>query len=90
MTNRLQTLVTNVAYKFQWLRAPAPYMPASAIEALGMTLPYSSSIPAEDPLKRDECFMAGKAMKHLLSIDLKPRDIMTRAAFENSMVGDCC
>eukprot|EP00227_Mantoniella_beaufortii_P011170 CAMPEP_0197592176 /NCGR_PEP_ID=MMETSP1326-20131121/14853_1 /TAXON_ID=1155430 /ORGANISM="Genus nov. species nov., Strain RCC2288" /LENGTH=613 /DNA_ID=CAMNT_0043157841 /DNA_START=70 /DNA_END=1911 /DNA_ORIENTATION=+ len=59
---------------------------ASAIEALGMTLPYSSSIPAEDPLKMDECFMAGKAMKHLLAIDLKPRDIMTRAAFENSMV----
>ena len=59
---------------------------ASAIEALGMTLPYSSSIPAEDPLKMDECFMAGKAIKHLLEIDLKPRDIMTRAAFENAMV----
>ena len=58
---------------------------ASAIEALGMTLPYSSSIPAEDPLKMDECFMAGAAMKHLLEIDLKPRDIMTRAAFENAM-----
>jgi len=59
---------------------------ASCIEALGMTLPYSSSIPAEDPLKMDECFMAGKAIKHLLAIDLKPRDIMTRAAFENAMV----
>jgi dihydroxy-acid dehydratase len=59
---------------------------ASAIEALGMALPYSSSIPAEDPLKLDECFMAGKAIKHLLEIDLKPRDIMTRAAFENAMV----
>ena len=58
---------------------------ASAIEALGMSLPYSSSIPAEDPLKMDECFMAGKAIKHLLEIDLKPRDIMTRAAFENAM-----
>ena len=58
---------------------------ASAIEALGMTLPYSSSIPAEDPLKMDECFMAGKAIKHLLEIDLKPKDIMTRAAFENAM-----
>ena len=45
---------------------------ASAIEALGMSLPYSSSIPAEDPLKMDECFMAGKAIKHLLEIDLKP------------------
>jgi dihydroxy-acid dehydratase len=59
---------------------------ASCIEALGMTLPYSSSIPAEDPLKMDECFMAGAAMKHMLEIDLKPRDIMTRAAFENAMV----
>ena len=58
---------------------------ASAIEALGMSLPYSSSIPAEDPLKMDECFMAGKAIKHMLEIDLKPRDIMTRAAFENAM-----
>ena len=51
-----------------------------------MSLPYSSSIPAEDPLKMDECFMAGKAIKHMLEIDLKPRDIMTRAAFENAMV----
>ena len=58
---------------------------ASAIETLGMSLPYSSSIPAEDPLKMDECFMAGKAIKHLLEIDLKPRDIMTCAAFENAM-----
>merc|ERR1712137_585887 len=43
---------------------------ASAIEALGMTLPYSSSIPAEDPLKLDECYMAGKAIRNLLEIDL--------------------
>ena len=59
---------------------------ASAIEALGMTLPYSSSIPAEDPLKKDECRMAGKAILKLLEFDLKPRDIMTRASFENAMV----
>ena len=59
---------------------------ASAIEALGMTLPYSSSIPAEDPLKRDECRAAGRAIRNLLSLDLKPRDIMTRAAFEIAMV----
>ncbi len=59
---------------------------ASAIEALGMTLPYSSSIPAEDPLKKDECRAAGRAIRNLLEIDLKPRDIMTRAAFENAMV----
>src|SRR5688572_28654836 len=59
---------------------------ASAIEALGMSLPYSSSIPAEDPLKVGECKAAGKAILNLLEKDLKPRDIMTRAAFENAMV----
>ncbi|MDZ4778683.1 MAG: dihydroxy-acid dehydratase [Planctomycetia bacterium] len=59
---------------------------ASAIEAMGMTLPYSSSIPAVDPAKADECVRAGKAMRLLLERDIKPRDIMTRAAFKNSMV----
>ena len=59
---------------------------SSAIEALGMSLPYSASTPAEDPLKLDECFRAGAAIRHLLELDLKPRDIMTRAAFENAMV----
>jgi dihydroxy-acid dehydratase len=59
---------------------------ASAIEALGMSLPYSASIPAEDPAKLDECFLAGAAIRNLLERDLKPRDIMTRAAFENAMV----
>ena len=59
---------------------------ASAIEALGMTLPYSSSSPAVDDIKRDECKRAGAAIRHLLEQDLKPRDIMTRAAFENAMV----
>jgi len=59
---------------------------ASAIEALGMSLPYSASAPAVDPEKVDECVRAGHALKHLLEIDLKPRDIMTREAFENAMV----
>jgi dihydroxy-acid dehydratase len=59
---------------------------ASAIEALGMSLPYSSSTPAVDPGKLDECARAGAAMRKLLEMDLKPRDIMTRAAFENAMV----
>ena len=59
---------------------------ASAIEALGMSLPYSSSTPAVDPQKLNECFRAGAAVKKLLELDLKPRDIMTRAAFENAMV----
>jgi len=59
---------------------------ASAIEALGMSLPYSSSTPAEDPLKAVECRAAGGAVRRLLELDLKPRDIMTRQAFENAMV----
>jgi dihydroxy-acid dehydratase len=59
---------------------------ASAIEALGMSLPYSSSTPADDPQKLEECVGSGAAIKHLLELDLKPRDIMTRAAFENAMV----
>ncbi len=59
---------------------------ASAIEAMGMSLPYSASIPAEDPAKLDECFKAGAAIRHLMERDIKPRDIMTRAAFENAMV----
>jgi dihydroxy-acid dehydratase len=59
---------------------------ASAIEALGMTLPYSSSTPAEDPQKIAECRAAGAAVRRLLELDLKPRDIMTRRAFENAMV----
>ncbi len=59
---------------------------ASAIEAMGMSLPYSSSIPAVDPGKLDECRQAGQAIRHLLEHDIKPRDIMTRAAFENAMV----
>jgi dihydroxy-acid dehydratase len=59
---------------------------ASAIEALGMSLPFSSSIPAEDPLKQGECIEAGKTIRRLLELDIKPRDIMTRDAFENAMV----
>jgi dihydroxy-acid dehydratase len=59
---------------------------ASAIEALGMSLPYSSSTPAVDPGKLAECLSAGQAIKHLLEEDIKPRDIMTRAAFENAIV----
>ena len=59
---------------------------ASAIEAMGMSLPYSSSTPAVDPAKLDECRRAGEAIRKCLELDLKPRDIMTRAAFENAMV----
>ena len=59
---------------------------ASAIEAMGMSLPYSASTPAEDPDKAAECRRAGAVMRLLLERDLKPSDIMTRDAFENAMV----
>jgi dihydroxy-acid dehydratase len=59
---------------------------ATAIEALGMSLPYSASIPAEDPDKKDECRRAAAAILKLMEADIKPRDIMTRTAFENAMV----
>jgi dihydroxy-acid dehydratase len=59
---------------------------ASAIEALGMSLPFSSSTPAVDTGKLDECLRAGQAIRHLLEREIRPRDIMTRAAFENAMV----
>jgi dihydroxy-acid dehydratase len=59
---------------------------ATAIEAMGMTLPDSASIPAEHPAKLEECMRAAAAVRNLLQLDLKPRDIMTRRAFENGMV----
>ena len=58
---------------------------SSAIEALGMSLPYSSSSPADSPEKRAECLAAGAALRNLLEADIKPRDIMTRQAFENAV-----
>jgi dihydroxy-acid dehydratase len=59
---------------------------AVAIEALGLSLPYSSSMPAEDPGKADECRRAGAAVRLLLERDLKPLDILTRKSFENAIV----
>ncbi|MBS1609380.1 MAG: dihydroxy-acid dehydratase, partial [Bacteroidetes bacterium] len=58
---------------------------ASAIEALGMSLPYSSSNPALSEEKKKECLDAGKAILVLLEKDIKPKDIMTRKAFENAI-----
>src|SRR5205809_2530053 len=58
---------------------------ASAIEALGMSLPFSSSNPALSDEKRKECEAAGKAIRLLLEKDIKPTDIMTRKAFENAI-----
>lgn len=59
---------------------------AAAIEALGMSLPYSSSSPALSPEKQQECLDAGKAIKILMERDIKPKDIMTKKAFENAIV----
>lgn len=59
---------------------------AAAIEALGMSLPYSSSNPALSEEKQQECREAGKYIKLLLERDIKPKDIMTREAFENAIV----
>ena len=50
-----------------------------------MSLPYSSSTPATDPMKVAECKLAGDAILNLLKMDLKPRDIMTKKAFENAI-----
>ena len=58
---------------------------SSAIEALGMSLPYSASNPAVGRAKQRECAAAGKAMRHLLETDLKPLDILTRESFENAL-----
>lgn len=58
---------------------------AAAIEAMGMSLPYSSSNPAISKEKRQECLEAGKYIRLLLENDIKPRDIMTRKAFENAI-----
>ena len=58
---------------------------AVAIEALGLSLPYSSSLPAESDGKADECRRAGAAVRLLLEKDLKPLDILSPKAFENAM-----
>jgi dihydroxy-acid dehydratase len=58
---------------------------SSAIEALGMSLPYSSSNPALSDAKKQECVDAGKAIRLLLEKDIKPSDIMTKEAFENAI-----
>ena len=58
---------------------------ASAIEAMGMSLPYNSSNPATSNDKYDECFRIGKRIYHLLKKDIKPRDIVKREAIENAV-----
>ena len=59
---------------------------ASAIEAMGMSLPFSSSTPANDPGKTRECHEAGNVVLKMMEMELLPKDIMTREAFENAMV----
>lgn len=58
---------------------------SSILEVLGMSLPYSASIPAVYPEKAQECFRAAKYMKNLLAKDIKPRDIVTKKAIENAI-----
>ncbi|UII32886.1 dihydroxy-acid dehydratase [Fulvivirga ulvae] len=58
---------------------------ASAIEALGLSLPFSSSNPAQSPEKENECIRAGEAIKYLIYNDIKPRDIVTAKSFENAV-----
>jgi dihydroxy-acid dehydratase len=58
---------------------------ASAIEALGMSMPYSSSNPAVGGEKEKDAFKAGKALRHLMEADLKPLDIITRESLENAV-----
>jgi dihydroxy-acid dehydratase len=58
---------------------------AAAIEALGMSLPYSSSNPALSEEKQQECLAAGAAVRHLMENDIKPSDIMTKKSFENAI-----
>ena len=58
---------------------------ASAIEALGMALPYNSSNPAVSVDKKEECSRVGKALKHLIENDIKPSDIVTRKSLENAI-----
>lgn len=58
---------------------------STAIEAMGMSLPFSSSNPAMSEEKQKECEEAGKAIRLLLEKDIKPRDIMTKKAFENAI-----
>ena len=59
---------------------------ASAIEALGMALPYNSSNPAVSPDKKEECERVGSALHHLIEQDLKPKDIVTRKSLEMQFV----
>jgi dihydroxy-acid dehydratase len=58
---------------------------SSFIECMGLSLPYSSCTPAEDPQKLEECFRAGAAIRRMLELDLKPGDIVTRQSFINAM-----
>ncbi|MFN7116356.1 MAG: dihydroxy-acid dehydratase, partial [Saprospiraceae bacterium] len=58
---------------------------ASAIEAMGMSLPYNSSYPAITDEKKGDCLRVGAAIRNLMEKDIKPRDIMTREAFENAI-----
>ena len=59
---------------------------ATAIEAMGLSLPGSSSTPAESPAKMRECAKAAEAIKICMQRNIKPRDLLTKKSFENAMV----
>ncbi len=59
---------------------------ASALEAMGMSLPYGASNPAVSPEKKRECEEAGRSIHYLLQHDIKPRDIVTKDALENALI----
>jgi len=59
---------------------------ATAIEAMGLSLPGSSSTPAESPAKMRECAKAADAIKICMERNIKPRDMLTKKSFENAMV----
>jgi len=59
---------------------------ATAVEAMGLSLPGSSSTPAESPAKMRECAKAADAIKICMERNIKPRDMLTKKSFENAMV----
>lgn len=90
---RVEGYAICLIYKFASLHRRKMYTAntmASAAEALGMTLPGSSSFPAESLEKLTECNSVGAIMYNLLERNILPRHIMTRSAFENAMVCTVC
>ena len=85
-TKILEALSETPAREPELVEECIPQIPwLQPIEVLGMSLPYNASNPAMSKNKNAECHRIGNAMRHLLENDIKPRDIMTRKAFENAI-----